>query len=201
MIDFNEVLPELYVGSCPEGIPDIEELRQGSRITALLSLQSDEDLRERGLHWPILKEAYRGFEIEGHRVPMRDFDYDDQRRVLPDAVRTLAKLLAYGHTVYLHCNVGVGRSPLVAMAYLYWCRGLVLHEAIRYVEARRPCSPYDDLLEVSRNDLLGSPEAQRMIRERAAEIARERRTGVRDQAHSLAEAEQTVLRELLGLGP
>jgi hypothetical protein len=87
------------------------------------------------------------------------------------------------------------------MAYLYWCRGLVLHEAIRYVEARRPCSPYDDLLEVSRNDLLGSPEAQRMIRERAAEIARERRTGIRDQEHSLAEAEQTVLRELLGLGP
>jgi hypothetical protein len=54
---------------------------------------------------------------------------------------------------------------------------------------------------VSRHDLLDSPEARRMISEKAAEIGRTRQTGTRDQEGDWAEAERQVLRGLLGLDP
>ncbi|MBI3988290.1 MAG: dual specificity protein phosphatase family protein [candidate division NC10 bacterium] len=147
MISFNQILPELYVGSFPETSADIEALKIRCSITAVLNLQSDEDLRERGLAWPILAGYYRARGIEVRRFAMRDGDPEDQRLKLPDAVHTLATLLSSGHTVYLHCNAGLGRSPLVAMAYLHWYRGRPLAEAVEHVRERRPgCVPYVHLL-------------------------------------------------------
>ncbi len=149
MIDLAQILPNLYVGIDPQDLEDIQELRDRCRVTAVLNLQTDEDLRARGLDWPALEAAYELEGIEIYRVPMRDFDYDHQREQLPEAVKMLAKLLAEGHITYLHCNAGVGRSPLVAMAYLSWCCHLSHKEAIAYVQERRPCSPFEDLLETS----------------------------------------------------
>jgi atypical dual specificity phosphatase len=147
MIDYNEILLHLYVGTCPYSRVDIGELKDRLGVTAVLNLQTDEDLRERGIHWRAMTKAYRKSGIEPHRVPLRDFDYNHQKEHLPDAVRALDRLLSANHTVYLHCNAGVGRSPLVAMAYLHGCRKMGLEEAIRHVRERRPCSPYEELLE------------------------------------------------------
>jgi len=68
----------------------------------------------------------------------------------PAAGKYLAGLLASGHIVYLHCNAGTGRSPLVAMAYLHWCRKMGRKQAIKHVRDRRYCASYEDLLKVSR---------------------------------------------------
>jgi hypothetical protein len=198
-MNYNMIVPEFYVGSFPEGRGDIQRLHGRCGITAVLNLQSDEDLRERGLGWSSLERIYRDLGIEARRVPMRDFDYDDQRRALPQAVRVLVKLLACDHITYLHCNAGMGRSPLVAMAYLYWCRGISLWEAIRYVEIRRPCSPYDDLLEICRDDLLKGDEAQQRIRQRASQLAPKRDEMDADSQAGWRAAEEAVLRELLGV--
>ena len=146
MIDFSEILPHLFIGACPYNPEDIRELKDRMGATAVLNLQTDEDLEERNIHWRAMERSYRNSGIESHRVPLRDFDYSHQQEHLPEAVRVLDRLLSAHHTVYLHCNVGVGRSPLVAMAYLYWCRKMGLEEAIRYVRERRPCSPYEELL-------------------------------------------------------
>ena len=150
MIDYDQILPNLYVGTYPEGIKDVRKLKDQRGVTAVLNLQTDQDLRDRRIEWPTVEVSYKKLGMEVYRVPMRDFDYDDQRKQLPEAVKTLSKLLASGHIVYLYCNAGVSRSPLVAMAYLYWCRKLGLEEAIGLVRERRRCSPYEDLLEVDR---------------------------------------------------
>ena len=197
-MNFNMILPDLFVGSFPEGRKDIDRLQRTCGVTAILSLQSDEDLQERGLDWRFLERTTKELGIDARRVPMRDFDYHNQRQVLPEAVRVLAQLLALGHITYLHCNAGMGRSPLVAMAYLYWCSGISLWEAIHYVEIRRPCSPYDELLEICRDDLLQNSTAQKRVRERASQRAAEDEAGMDPQSH-WREAEQTVLRELLGV--
>jgi protein-tyrosine phosphatase len=97
-----------------------------------------------------MEESYKRLGIEVHRLPLRDFDYEHQRQHLPEAVEVLAGLLASGHVAYLHCNAGTGRSPLVAMAYLHWCCKMSRKKAIEHVRERRYCSPYEDLLEVSR---------------------------------------------------
>jgi hypothetical protein len=149
MIDYSQILPNLYVGTYPQKAEDIQELKDCCGVTAVLNLQTDEDLRERTIDWQAMEAIYRKLSVEVRRVPMRDFDYDHQRQHLPEAVRVLADLLTSRHVTYLHCNAGAGRSPLVAMAYLYWCRNLGLKKAVQHVRERRTCAPYEDLLEVS----------------------------------------------------
>jgi len=146
MIDYNQILPNLYVGTCPENLKDVQELKGRCGITAVLNLQSDQDLRDRRIDWRAMETTYSKLGVVVQRVPMQDFDYDDQGEQLPDAVRILAELLDSSHIVYLHCNAGLGRSPLVAMAYLHWCRNMSVQEVIRHVKTRRLCNPYEDLL-------------------------------------------------------
>ena len=146
MIDYDQILPNLYVGTYPETPEDIRELKDRCGITAVLNLQTDEDFLERGIDWPEMEESYRRLGLEVTRVPMRDFDPEDQRKHLPEAVSALAALLAKGHIVYLHCNAGTGRSPLVAMAYLHRYRNMSRRQAIKHVRDRRYCVPYEDLL-------------------------------------------------------
>jgi protein-tyrosine phosphatase len=149
MIDYDQVLPNLYVGTYPESLEDIKALKDRHGVTSVLNLQTDEDLQERRIDWLAMEESYRRLGIEVHRVPMRDFDREHQRQHLPEAVKVLAGLLASGHITYLHCNAGTGRSPLVAMAYLHWCRKMDREQAIRHVRERRYSAPYEDLLKVS----------------------------------------------------
>ena len=146
MVDCDQILPNLYVGTYPQGLEDIQGPKKRLRVSAVLNLQTDQDIRGRGVDWKTLETLYDEADIEVHRVPMRDFDYDDQEENLPEAVRVLSKLLASGHVVYLHCNAGTGRSPLVAMAYLHWCRNMTLEEAVSYVKERRPSFPNEELL-------------------------------------------------------
>ena len=145
MIDYDRILPDLYVGTHPETLEDLRDLKDRG-ITAVLNVQTDEDFRDRGIDWPEMEESYRSLGLEVNRVPMRDFDPEDQRRHLPEAVNTLAALLAEGRIVYLHCNAGTGRSPLVAMAYLRRYRNMSRRQAIKHVRDRRYCVPYEDLL-------------------------------------------------------
>jgi len=146
MIDYTQILSNLFVGTYPETLEDVRELKDRSGVTAVLNLQSDEDLYERDIHWPAMEDSYKSLGVEVRRVPLRDFDREDQRQHLPEAVSALAGLLASGHIVYLHCNAGTGRSPLVAMAYLHWYRKMGRKQAIKHVRDRRFSVPYEDLL-------------------------------------------------------
>lgn len=47
------------------------------------------------------------------------------------------KQIASGHTVFIHCNLGRGRSPLIVVSYLIK-KGYTLNKAIRYVKKIRP---------------------------------------------------------------
>ena len=146
MINYDQILPNLYVGSCPKSLDDILLLKERIWVTAVLNLQTDEDLRQWSIHWPAMKTFYHEAGIRVERAPMRDFDREDQRECLPRAVGILAELLTSGAVIYLHCTAGAGRSPLVAMAYLYWHGRMARDEAIRHVHERRACAPYEDLL-------------------------------------------------------
>jgi protein-tyrosine phosphatase len=146
MIDFDQILPNLYVGSCPKSLDDILLLKERIRVTAVLNLQTDEDLRQWSIHWPAMETFYNEAGIRVERAPMRDFDPEHQRECLPQAVGILAELLTSGAVIYLHCTAGAGRSPLVAMAYLYWYGRMDRDEAIHHVHERRFCAPYEDLL-------------------------------------------------------
>ena len=140
-MDYNRVLPELFLGSYPKGSSDLDLLRQRSGITAVLNLQTDEDMRSLNLEWGSLQAHYRASGIELRHVPIRDFDPTDLREKLPECVRVLDQLLKEGRLVYVHCTAGAGRSPTVVIAHLHWCRNWDLDEAVAYVKSCRMCSP------------------------------------------------------------
>jgi protein-tyrosine phosphatase len=145
MIDFNRIQPRLLVGTFLESSHEVEMLRIQEGVTAVLNLQTDEDLRMYGYAEP-LESLYAASSVKLCRMPVRDFDELHLQERLPECVAALDQLLKEGHTVYLHCTAGVNRSPTVAIAYLHRSLGWELDSAVEHVEDCRPCSPKVDAI-------------------------------------------------------
>jgi len=134
----DRIAENLLVGSYLLDANEVEELRSLG-VTAIFSLQTEEDTGKRGIDWEE-KEASAA-KLAFRNLPVRDFDTADLQRKLPDCVMALDSLLKTGHTVYLHCTSGTGRSPTVAAAYLHWCLAWPLERAWAHIRAVRDCSP------------------------------------------------------------
>lgn len=146
MPDLSSIRPNLYVGSAPRSRAEVEELAAHS-VTAVLSLQTDDDLTKEGLRWKRLEHWYSSAGIEARRVPIDDNSPEAVIAKLDEAVTSLSTLLDQGHTVYLHCSAGVNRSPTIAIAYLVKAEGLSVDEALGLVtNARFNVQPYRQAL-------------------------------------------------------
>ena len=66
--------------------------------------------------------------------------------------RRLDELLREGHAVYVHCNMGINRSPSIVIAYLHWGLGWDLKKAAEHVMACRSCDPYLDVIALAGED-------------------------------------------------
>src|SRR4051794_21304422 len=98
------VLPNLYVGPNPRDEADFDQL-QAMKITAILSLQSEEDVNTTELVSRRKAAAERALAF--HNFSVVDFDRADLRRKLRGCVEALDNLLKSGKIVYLHCTAGV----------------------------------------------------------------------------------------------
>ena len=141
MISYNQITEDFVVGSCPSGPEEAEHLKEALGISAVLNLQMDEDFTSWGVNWPELEQAYGHLGIELRRVPIVDFDSSNLRNKLREAADALRELVSTGHRVYLHCSVGVERSPTVAVAYLVWCEGWSLDRASEHMRSVRLSAP------------------------------------------------------------
>lgn len=138
--EIHEVATGLWVGPCPDSPERIRSLRERS-ITGLVSVQTDEDLTDIGMSWPLLWRFLMAQGISAQRLPIVDFDERALTRGLPDAVAAVHEMRNGGHVTYLHCTAGINRSPTVAIAYLVQHHGLDLDTAWRQVTERRPSVP------------------------------------------------------------
>ena len=147
MLDFDEIVSgRLWVGG-RVGEKDMPQLKQMG-ITTVVSLQTDEDLLHYGISPAGLARAYREAGIELRRVPTPDFDREALRRNLPEAVAQVTEAFADpGTRLYLHCSVGINRSPTTAAGFLIRSRGISAREACIWMTAKRDCSPTPDVLE------------------------------------------------------
>jgi len=154
-MNFNQVLPNVFVGSYPESVDDIEQLQKKVGVTALLNLQTEEDMQRLGCDWRGLRAHCRRLKLALRHVPVRDFDAEDLRKNLPVCVQALGELLRKGHTVYVHCTAGLGRSPSVVITYLHWVQQFELDKAVRLMQQCRPCSPNLEAIRLASEDVLG----------------------------------------------
>ncbi len=166
-MDSDRILPRLLVGSCPENAEDIDRLRRDLGVTAILSLQTDQDHADLEIDGEKLEVRYQDVGIALRRCPVRDFDAEDLCRSLPDCVKALHELLGEGHTVYVHCTAGVNRSPSVVIAYLHWVQGWPLDKAFAHVMSRRICDPNLAALQQASEELLRNGQPRGLPRSAA----------------------------------
>jgi protein-tyrosine phosphatase len=144
---YNWVLPNLAVGSEPHVDEEFQELK-ALRITAILSLQTDEDRSDGGIEYERAAADRAGLVFCS--VPIEDFNRAQLQSSLPDSVAALERMLKQGHSVYVHCSAGVNRSPTVVAAYLHWCLGYELLQALIHLHACRRCLPDAEAIHAAR---------------------------------------------------
>lgn len=151
-LDFDRITDRIVVGSCPCKPADVDRLRQECAVTAIFSLQTEADRANRRIDQRALDTRCRALGLEQRGVAVRDFDSEDLRRHLVDCVAALDALLSAGHSVYVHCNSGIGRSPSVVLAYLHWVEGWPWAHAVDHVRRCRACCPNQEVIRAARDD-------------------------------------------------
>lgn len=142
MINFDRIEAEVFIGSAPQNSVDAVRLTQ-MKITAVLSLQSDHDLRSHRIDWTKLQAAYEYNKITVQRFPIIDFDEVDLGNRLAEPIQALHALLSVGHRVYVHCNAGICRAPATVLGYLCHYRGMTIEQGLEYIRSNRPqVNPY-----------------------------------------------------------
>lgn len=191
-LNWDEVREDLVIGSCPMAADDIDAIRVQTAATALLSVQTDECRTHFGIDYAAHRDHGARSGLTMVNSPMLDFNTDDQRRRLPDAVHCLHVLLASGHRVYVHCTAGINRSPLTVLGYLAFVEGRAPDEAITMIVAgRRLAEPDWEAYRGARADLVERHRGA--VLERAFDLYR-MHPGADAEADWL-EAERAVIRE------
>lgn len=142
MINFDLVEPGVFVGSSPQSEIDVERLKQ-LKITAVINLQSDEDLKVRNIDWADLAASYLKHDIVVDRFPINDFDEFDLGSKVAAPIKRLNELLKVKHKVYVHCNSGICRAPATVLGYLCHYQDMTIESGLRQLQIARPVvSPY-----------------------------------------------------------
>lgn len=141
-MNLDPIETNLFVGSCPQTEDDVERLRSEHGVTAVLNLQTDEDMEIWNIDWRRLKRAYEKAGIVVRHEPVRDYDMEALRQRLPACVDALRELRDAAHVVYVHCTAGINRSPTTVIAYLHRCRDWELGDALEHVRRCHPCQPF-----------------------------------------------------------
>ena len=142
MISYSQIETDIFIGSAPQSSVDVARLLE-LNVSAVLSLQSDEDFRSHGIDWKKIQSIYRYNDIEVQRFQINDFDETDMGNKLVPPVQMLNDLLTQGKCVYVHCNAGVCRAPGTVLAYLSHYRGMSVEQGLVYIRRKRPqANPY-----------------------------------------------------------
>uniref|UniRef100_A0A7S0X6Z4 Tyrosine specific protein phosphatases domain-containing protein n=1 Tax=Mantoniella antarctica TaxID=81844 RepID=A0A7S0X6Z4_9CHLO len=154
---YHTILPNLLVGTQPVSTADIDRLHDVEGVTCMFDTQMDKDKEHWGVDAGALKHQMDQRGVEHWRHPFLDFNADSLREGLPHAVAAMDKALRNGHVVYCHCTAGMGRSPGVAIAYLFWCHQFeTLDDAYDYLTSRRPCGPKKEAIRGATLDMLAA---------------------------------------------
>ncbi|XP_053567818.1 laforin [Bombina bombina] len=151
---FSRILPNVWLGSCPRQIEHVTiKLKHELGVTAVLNFQTEWDViqNSRGCNpyaEPMTAETmirvYKDAGLVYIWIPTPDMSTEGRIRMLPQAVYLLFGLLENGHTVYVHCNAGVGRSTAAVCGFLMYVIGWSLRKVQYFLVSRRPAVYIDE---------------------------------------------------------
>lgn len=119
--DLSLIIPNLYIG----GSTEINLLSQNN-ISSILDLRKE----NKDNHNELKKFSIDYLQI---KIPDRDIPNNDQ---INSAISWINSNLKNNRKVFVHCNLGRGRAPLIACLYLI-SKGMTYTEAITHVKKRR----------------------------------------------------------------
>lgn len=85
-----------------------------------------------------LEKTYDKLKIEAYNFPIEDHSVPDSKREVYSFCNSLEETLKEGKKVLLHCAAGLGRTGLMAAAYLIIKHKYPANRAIRTVRLARP---------------------------------------------------------------
>ena len=110
---------DIILGSYPLYEVDVDRMQDDGRITAVLSLQSNEEIAKRGVDEKEMRDWLSKHRMEYLRRPLDDLaSTEDYADALFDTAVQLGRLLEKRHRVYIHCTAGQSRSTTLAITYL-----------------------------------------------------------------------------------
>lgn len=129
-IDYNHILDGIYIGTnqCCQTHFDGELHKEG--------LEADISLEEERIDAPFGITFYIWLPVKNGTAPTAD--------QLDFGISVLGKLMAMKKKVYVHCQNGHARAPLLVAAYLV-SAGKTIKEAMALITAQRPATHLNDL--------------------------------------------------------
>ncbi|XP_023262840.1 laforin [Seriola lalandi dorsalis] len=154
-IHFSRVLSRVWLGSCPRQVEHVTiKMKHELGITAVMNFQTEWDVvnnsygcrrnAEETMTPETMMHLYKDCGLVYVWIPTPDMSTEGRIRMLPQAVFLLHGLLENGHTVYVHCNAGVGRSTAAVCGLLMYILGWSMRKVQYFVAARRPVVYIDE---------------------------------------------------------
>uniref|UniRef100_A0A2K6EW21 Laforin n=1 Tax=Propithecus coquereli TaxID=379532 RepID=A0A2K6EW21_PROCO len=149
-----EILPNIWLGSCPRQVEHVTiKLKHELGITAVMNFQTEWDIVQNSSgcnRYPepmtpdTMIKLYKEEGLVYIWMPTPDMSTEGRVQMLPQAVCLLHALLENGHTVYVHCNAGVGRSTAAVCGWLQYVMGWNLRKVQYFLMAKRPAVYIDE---------------------------------------------------------
>ncbi|XP_044279197.1 laforin [Varanus komodoensis] len=153
-IHYSRILPNLWLGSCPRQVEHVTvKMKHELRITAVMNFQTEWDIVQNSWgcnRYPepmspeVLMKLYKEEGLVYVWMPTPDMSTEGRVQMLPQAVCLLHGLLENGHTVYVHCNAGVGRSTAAICGWLKYVLRWNVRKVQYFVVSRRAAVYIDE---------------------------------------------------------
>mgnify|MGYP000977396179 FL=1 len=138
----------LWLGRAPAAPEDFAMLRDLG-VQDVLTLQTEEEASGSGILPSLAFGIAMAHGMALHRVGIPDLSPTALKALAGRAAGLLLDLRRRQRRVFVHCAVGLNRSPTVVAAYLALSRGMDPDDACRYVKDRHRCAPDRDAVEAT----------------------------------------------------
>ena len=143
MMSLSQISAQVMVGSTPKDVGDVRELCDKHGVTSVLSLQTNADLRSRGINIDLLETQYQKREMNFQRFPIDDVSPEDMAQKILQPIQYLVDQVNKDKLVYVHCNAGICRATSTVLGYLYLEQGMTMQQGLEYIRSKRPiANPY-----------------------------------------------------------